>query len=694
MRNFDVKSVLRSSVVPVRMFLATTLGVAGLSVAALNASTASAGITSQGRLVAPDSRLAPKNTGPGTWSNAEEVPGTAALNTGLNAGIYSISCSSSGNCSAGGNYVDSSGNYQAFVVNESAGTWGTSIEVPGTYVLNAGGSAIVNSVSCSSAGNCGAAGGYTDSSGNFQGFVVNETNGTWGIAGQVVDPSAVGSPNALGAESISCTGDGSCTATGDDIISGGDSVGFAVGETGGTWSDAEEITISSAFGAGGTSLDTVSCSSPGNCSAAGNGLFPDSAVSGGFANIPFEANQTSGTWDTPVVYPGLAALNVGLNSVATTISCSSVGNCSAGGSYVGATATFQAFVASEKNGTWGNAVEVPGTSALNIGGAFLSQLSCTSSNSCGGVGAYTDVSGNDQAFVVNETNGAWANAVEIPYSSTLFNQGIDTYPVVISCSTPEICSAGGSYYDASGNEQAFVVDEREGMWINPIEVPGTAGLDTAGGANVASISCSADTSCGAAGWYSTGSNEYQAFTSDMVAQFATQTPLQLTSTHGVVGTVLKLRISGGSGNGGLAFSAVDRTAKGCIASGNNLKATSPGTCLVTVTKSGDPTYLASSSTATVSMALPAKPKALTVEFVGASNALTGSTEHELRALAKKLIAGASITVTGFAIGNARLAKSRADAVQRYLELRVHLRVTDKTNTVRFVNAVTVVTTKQ
>ena len=57
----------------------------------------------------------------------------------------------------------------------SGGTWGTAKEVPGTATLNAGGSAAVWSVSCASAGNCSAGGGYTDSSGHGQAFVVSET---------------------------------------------------------------------------------------------------------------------------------------------------------------------------------------------------------------------------------------------------------------------------------------------------------------------------------------------------------------------------------------------------------------------------------------------------------------------------------------------------------------------------------------
>jgi hypothetical protein len=55
----------------------------------------------------------------GTWHTAVEVPGTAALNRGGDAQIISVSCGSAGNCGAGGSYVNSFHHRQAFVDNET-----------------------------------------------------------------------------------------------------------------------------------------------------------------------------------------------------------------------------------------------------------------------------------------------------------------------------------------------------------------------------------------------------------------------------------------------------------------------------------------------------------------------------------------------------------------------------------------------
>ena len=99
-----------------------------------------------------------------TWGTPSEVAGL--FNAGGDTVIMSVSCSSDGNCAAGGYYKDSSGKTQAFVVDEVAGTWGTPSEVAGS--LNTGGNAWVNSVSCSSDGNCAPSGRYRDSPGTIR----------------------------------------------------------------------------------------------------------------------------------------------------------------------------------------------------------------------------------------------------------------------------------------------------------------------------------------------------------------------------------------------------------------------------------------------------------------------------------------------------------------------------------------------
>ena len=86
------------------------------------------------------------------------------------------------------------------------------------------------------------------------------------------------------------------------------------------------------------------------------------------------------------------------------MSCASAGNCAGAGFYTDSSGARQAFVASEVNGTWHAAIEVPGTATLNQrGNAAVNSVSCAMAANCAAVGFYTESSRHVQAFVVNET---------------------------------------------------------------------------------------------------------------------------------------------------------------------------------------------------------------------------------------------------------------------------------------------------
>lgn len=129
--------------------------------------TSGAGIRAPGGSLAAASK--------GIWHTAREIPGTAALNEGGNAQGVSISCPSAGNCTATGGYYNASGAQQPFVVSEVNGRWRTATQVTGIAAPGTG--AMIWSVSCASAGNCSAGGDYTDTNGAQQAFMVDEANG-------------------------------------------------------------------------------------------------------------------------------------------------------------------------------------------------------------------------------------------------------------------------------------------------------------------------------------------------------------------------------------------------------------------------------------------------------------------------------------------------------------------------------------
>ena len=78
------------------------------------------------------------------------------------------------------------------------------------------------------------------------------------------------------------------------------------------------------------------------------------------------AVERDGFWGEAIEVPGLAALNKDGYAEVTSVSCASAGNCAAGGYYRGARAR-----AGVRGGRaarpWGTAIEVPGLAALNTG---------------------------------------------------------------------------------------------------------------------------------------------------------------------------------------------------------------------------------------------------------------------------------------------------------------------------------------
>jgi hypothetical protein len=399
----------------------------------------------------------------GTWGTAKQVRGSAALNTGGAAGINSMSCPRSGNCSAGGYYRDSSGHQQAFLVSRSGGTFGTAKEVPNTAQLNTGGAAAINSVSCAPAGGCSAGGSYTDSSGQ-QAFVVSQANGTYGQAQEVPTAAPL---NALSAEidSMSCASAGNCTAGGQYVDSSGRFQVFVVSEANGNWGQAEQVPNTGNLNAGGSAgFTSVSCASAGNCSA--GGLYTD-----GSGHLQaFVVSQAGGNWGQAEEVPNTATLNTGGNARIESVSCASAGNCSAGGYYT-ASSGQQAFVVSQAGGNWGQAKEVPGTATLNKGhNAATDSVSCASAGNCSAGGYYT--ASGLQAFVVSQAGGNWGQAKELPGTAAL-NTGGSAAIDSVSCASAGNCSAGGTYADSSGHYQALVDSQTGGTWSQAEEVPGT-----------------------------------------------------------------------------------------------------------------------------------------------------------------------------------------------------------------------------
>ena len=192
--------------------------------------------------------------------------------------------------------------------------------------------------------------------------------------------------------------------------------------------------------AGSAEVGSVSCASAGNCAA-------DGSYAGKHGQHAFVAAERNGRWGKATGVPGLAALNTGGERRGQ------LGVVRLGGQLRGRrvlhrrSPSGQGFVAGERNGRWGTATGVPGLAALNKGGdAEVGSVSCASAGNCAAGGYYADRHGHEQGFVAAERNGRWGKAIEVPGLAAL-NTGGGAEVTSVSCASAGNCAAGGTYTD-------------------------------------------------------------------------------------------------------------------------------------------------------------------------------------------------------------------------------------------------------
>src|SRR5260370_740342 len=201
------------------------------------------------------------------------------------------------------------------------------------------------------------------------------------------------------------------------------------------------------------------------------------------------AGAPAGSWGRAIEVPGLAALDKVGGAVVVSVSCGSAGNCAAGGGYLNHR-RYLGVVVSEANGRWGRAIEVAGVGPLTKGayvaeGAQVSSVSCASTGNCAAGGYYSIPVAGDrvhrQAFVASEQNGRWGMAIEVPGIAAL-NAGHYAEVFSVSCGSEGNCAAGGNAASSApninrgGHQQGFAASERNGAPGQASAVPRPEGL--------------------------------------------------------------------------------------------------------------------------------------------------------------------------------------------------------------------------
>ncbi len=412
----------------------------------------------------------------GTWEPAVAATMPAGAASSPRPEFGALSCPSVGTCSAVGDYRDGAENEQGFLLSESAGVWGSGVEVslPADASVHPGPSVRLGRLSCPSAGNCTAVGSYADIAGNLRGFLVGETAGTWSavpVLPSLPANAAANPEEPMSMGGVSCTSAGNCTAVGDYTDSSGDLEGFLWTETAGVWGTGVEVTppanaasdpLVERYGQG-----ALSCPSAGNCTAVGDYTNSSGDTEG------LLLSETSGIWGTGVEAIMPANARSEPDASIKEVQCSSAGNCTAVGNYAASNSEeYDGVFLTETAGVWGAGVERPLPANAAPQGVIEGSLSCPAAGDCSYVGNWKVNEFFSRALLVTENDGTWGPGIDGALPANVTGDP-GAFLSSVSCAAPGNCTAVGSYNSYTTN---FV--EREGMVFTA--TPATAFLSTSG----------------------------------------------------------------------------------------------------------------------------------------------------------------------------------------------------------------------
>jgi hypothetical protein len=431
------------------------------------------------------------------WKSVTQVSGPAGFNgAGDEIAVNSLSCGTSHSCSAVG-FVSNQHTTQAFVEDERDGAWSRATIPPGAATLNAGNSAQLDAVSCTSRQNCSAVGWYTTRSQHIEVFTVRESSGKWSEA-LTVHGLSIRGINAIVTSTIACASANSCVVSGTYNVNSSaqrmaPSRPFIVDEVNGQWQRA--MALPESISPADVNVTSVACRSVGNCSIGGEFA--------GNQRVALVDNETDGVWASAIRVPGIATLGRSSSTVSS-ISCGGENSCSAGGTYADRSGDILGFLTNEVDGKWSTMETVKGSPDLHLdSNSGITTLSSTAPGECTALG-YSFYRGNGgKLFVVRETRGVWGRAINIRNASNESYSGFNNG--TLSCATPGNCVVGGMYAVQekwSMGSAPFVAEEVNGVWTRAVEVRGMSKLNVGNYAWVQSASCGDADNCAIVGGFS------------------------------------------------------------------------------------------------------------------------------------------------------------------------------------------------
>jgi len=503
----------------------------------------------------------------GVWLPARELPGTSVA-SGV-ASVDAVACAPGAECVTADDTMNlNTGASSDFLLSEKSGSWGKAQQIPGLAALaGRDGTAQITSVACPVSGYCVAVGFYGNTA--THAFVAQETRGAWGNAAQVPGLAALDTAGLGSANLVSCPSIGNCTVAGDyGTGSAADPVlhEFVASEANGAWRSAIPVpgldALADVAGGNEATVTSLSCASAGNCALGGqsmSALSSPAAGPAGFADVrrevasgrsltrfgqsarlalasplasapkatgpdpvaPFVASEVNGTWGN-ATEPAIPGLTGSHQSLVTSVQCPAAGHCVAAGTYsVSATSNSGGAFYVTQSGT--------GWSAATTNSTFApAALACYSAGNCTAAG--TDVKG--VATIQREVNGAWGAASELPGASGLAYKGkkaVASLVESLACPSAGNCSAVGLYATGTAANptavESFVASQVNGAWSAAQVPPGLASLSTSGFTLADGLACASAANCVTGGEYAVAGAQ-----GGIGAFVLTEVPVQPTGT--------------------------------------------------------------------------------------------------------------------------------------------------------------------
>jgi len=392
----------------------------------------------------------------GAWSTSE-----APLPSGSNqGGLLSVACPAPGDCVAVGWYQVPN-NTVGLIDTLSNGTW-TALPAPvpsgdlGTNLVQ---------ISCASVTFCGAIatadvdptdlGGYFEvlSGGVWTSYVPPVPSGL----NPVGCPTQIGEVCLVSPRSLACPANGFCIAASGLIDPG---IG-AVIETfsNGSWNAVNAPLPPNGrvdtYGMSDALLGATACPTSSQCQLVGE--YED--LDGTFE--PFtDAFVDGSVIPTELPVPSDAAGSFGAGGFLSQVACSDASDCVAGGLYQSSDAGAQSLIESLSGGTWtANKVQLPSNAAANqtMNDSGIGGIACANARYCVVTAGYETV-GGEPATLIDTLSHGNASTIEAPMPVNSVGYGGDVLPS-ISCPTSDSCVGVGTYSDGS-NDFGLIEAER------------------------------------------------------------------------------------------------------------------------------------------------------------------------------------------------------------------------------------------